>query len=182
VDTSGQTDEGVPLDSDLESFLHEEPQRATKRVVKQPIKKQPSLLGAAAEEIERIVTATTDSQMESGFSYLISEPRAERIFQLIGGSRRPRALMTRENPKTLARRFPAIKGVTMKWLTNVPGDDTVSATDMEEVIMWMKNFVRENHQGIVGLDGIEYLLTHNGFQPVIKFVHSLQDFFSISSV
>ena len=42
-----------------------------------------------------------------------------------------------------------------------------------------KDFTRNNPSGVVAIDGIEYLITHNNFQAVIKFLHGLNDFISV---
>ena len=70
-----------------------------------------------------------------------------------------------------------------KWkayfLTSLPGKDTIPPTSLPRVLELSERYLREAEmQGITGvvvIDGIEYLIVHNGITAVTKFLGTLRD-------
>jgi hypothetical protein len=44
-----------------------------------------------------------------------------------------------------------------------------------ELSMTIKNFLEESNNGVILLDGVEYLIVHNNFTKVLKILHDLNE-------
>src|SRR5437867_12392373 len=68
--------------------------------------------------------------------------------------------------------------VRIGWLAEVPGEDHFSANAMASVAKAIQQFIQEHgSSGIVLIDGLEYVILHNGFQPtLLAFVEHLNEF------
>ena len=61
------------------------------------------------------------------------------------------------------------------WLTESPGDKKIPPTSVAQLTDTMIRFMQSNPNSIVLLDGIEYLLTFNEFNRVLKSLDSLNE-------
>jgi archaellum biogenesis ATPase FlaH len=68
----------------------------------------------------------------------------------------------------------------MIWLSNVGKEDSLRPKDLEKLNYTLEQFFSQG-QGIVLLDGLEYLITNNNFLTVLRFVQSLRDQVAISN-
>ena len=68
--------------------------------------------------------------------------------------------------------------VRVGWLAEVPGEDHFSANAMGLLAKTVQQFIQEHGaSGIVLVDGLEYVIVHNGFQPtLLAFVEHLNEF------
>ena len=75
-----------------------------------------------------------------------------------------------------------MKNLEFIWLSNAKGDICISPTDLELLNHEIKNFVGgegEDEGRLVVLDGLEYMVTHNSFNVVIKFLQALLDYLTV---
>jgi hypothetical protein len=85
--------------------------------------------------------------------------------------------ISRIHPEKVRARFgPA--NVRIGWLAEAPGDDHFSANAMASVARAIQMFVQEHgSSGLVLIDGLEYVILYNGFQPtLLAFVEHLNEF------
>jgi hypothetical protein len=68
--------------------------------------------------------------------------------------------------------------VRVGWLAEVPGEDHFSANAMASTAKAVQQFIEEHGaSGLVLIDGLEYVILHNGFQPtLLAFVEHLNEF------
>ena len=64
-------------------------------------------------------------------------------------------------------------GVPYIWISNVPAENAVRPTELAPILHKVLSSVDENTFVIV--DGLEYLILNNGFEPVMKFLLALKD-------
>jgi len=126
---------------------------------------------------------TGSSELASGHSYLIEEDRpveAFRRFALFLGGRGGGLIITRTNPKR-ARETHDLPADRVLWLTDREGsaEETI-APALERIVYEIEGFMSKQPRGAVLLDGIEYLVSNNSFDAVLKFVRRLLDAFSES--
>lgn len=64
------------------------------------------------------------------------------------------------------------------WLAEAPGTDHFSASAMTSLAKTIQQFVQEHQSsGLILIDGLEYVILHNGFQPtLLAFVEHLNEF------
>ncbi|MFW3146120.1 MAG: DUF835 domain-containing protein [Thermoplasmatota archaeon] len=114
-----------------------------------------------------------------GISYLVEEKRPDRFFRMYehlkksGGTG---VVISRTNPKILARKY----GISEKeavWLTGkeIFGDIRTVLPILEFIFSHIEEFMDNNSQGVIMLDGLEYLLTNNKFNSVLRFLRQLVD-------
>ncbi len=58
------------------------------------------------------------------------------------------------------------------WISKY-GNDSVSPYNLELMASMIYEFLRRSKNPVVLLDGVEYLITINGFTPVLKFLHDI---------
>jgi len=125
----------------------------------------------------------SSSELVAGHSYLIEEDRpveAFRRFTAFLGGRGDGLVITRTNPKR-ARALYDLSAERVLWLTDREGssEETI-APALERIVYEIEDFISKRPRGVVLLDGLEYLVSNNSFDAVVKFVRRLLDAFSES--
>ncbi len=135
---------------------------------------------AEAAPVAPAVSISTDADrdLQPGRSYLIKEDRPAAAFRLFArflGGRSRGLVITRTNPKRLRESFDLPAGRVL-WLTDREGstEETI-APALERLVYEIEDFMSENPRGAILLDGIEYLVSNNSFDAVLKFVRRLLD-------
>ena len=126
------------------------------------------------------------SKLISGLSYLVEEKRADKCYRLYKALReqgKPGFAVARTNPKLLEKKY-GLKKEDIAWLTDREVGSAVKRLppSLESIIYSIEEFIDENSEGIVLLDGIEYLIGNNTFNPVIRFLRRLVDKVSTTEV
>ncbi|HYS99847.1 MAG TPA: DnaA/Hda family protein [Thermoplasmata archaeon] len=116
--------------------------------------------------------------LQPGRSYLIEEDRpavAFRLFARFLGGRSSGLVITRTNPKRVRETVDVSAGRIL-WLTDREGsaEETI-APALERIVYEIEDFMSKHPRGAVLLDGIEYLVSNNSFDAVLKFVRRLLD-------
>ncbi len=120
--------------------------------------------------------------VEKGTSYLVKTHDAAQLFEAFNGLRTsgdfaPAGLVvSRLHPEKVQQRFATGEGEYV-WLTTNSVEDVVCASPTAISLVHMKvvDFLKRNPNGVVALDGAEYLITNNTFETFLRFVHSLHD-------
>jgi len=126
--------------------------------------------GEIVEEMER--------ELVVGRSYLIEEDRPANVFRLCREAMEEGStafLVTRTNPKRMRDVFD-LGDARIVWLTDRDSatEETIPPT-LERIIYMIENFVKNTDKGIVVLDGLEYLISNNNFDAVLRFLRRLID-------
>lgn len=131
-----------------------------------------------AQEPRPVLTPSVPKELVSGRSYLVEEDRPEAAYRLFskaveGG--KGGLLITRTNPKRV-RETIALDSVRVLWLTDREGskEETI-APALERIVYEIEGFMAKRPQGSIMLDGLEYLVSNNSFDAVLKFVRRLVD-------
>jgi hypothetical protein len=114
-----------------------------------------------------------------GYSYLIQEERVENSFKifshLINSSEFTGLCFTRTNPRKIREKFN-LDNVQMMWLTDQESEkETVVSPSLEGIIYIIEEFMDIGAKTILLIDGMEYLIGNNGFNPVLRFIRRLID-------
>ncbi|MEE9489997.1 MAG: DnaA/Hda family protein [Thermoplasmata archaeon] len=132
--------------------------------------------GEIVEEMER--------ELVGGRSYLIEEDRPANVFRLSREAMEEGTtafLVTRTNPKRMRDLFD-LGDARIIWLTDRDSatEETIPPT-LERIMYMVENFVKNAEKGVVVLDGLEYLISNNNFDAVLRFLRRLIDEVSESS-
>jgi chromosomal replication initiator protein DnaA len=141
-----------------------------------------------AESPPRVTVATESPSpnpdgLVPGRSYLVEEDRPVEAFRRLTGylaGRGDGLVISRTNPKRV-REAHDLQADQVLWLTDREGssEDTI-APALERIVYEIEGFMSKHPRGAVLLDGIEYLVSNNSFEAVLKFVRRLLDLVSES--
>jgi len=81
--------------------------------------------------------------------------------------------VSREFPEKLEKRHH-LENCKIVWLSSVGDEKAVKPNDLERIAMNLKEFF-DQAPGVALMDCIEYLISNNGFLPVVKLVQQLRD-------
>ncbi len=124
----------------------------------------------------------TIATIEPSSAYLIMEEKPDNAFRLMKNevSRgRTGFCVTRSYPLKVRSKYDLTE-TPMVWLSNVGKDNSIRPKDLEKLSMRLQQFLSEEKEGVVLIEGIEYLITNNSFLTVLKFIQSLRDMVAIS--
>lgn len=127
---------------------------------------------------EKPPTANVPADLKPGRSYLIEEDRPDEALRLLSKalvSRKGGLLITRTNPKRVRERLAPAPDQVL-WLTDRESvsEETI-APALERIVYEIERFLADRSQGTVLIDGIEYLVSNNSFDAVLRFVRRLID-------
>jgi hypothetical protein len=115
-----------------------------------------------------------------GGTYLMLEQKPVEIgqsFRIFKDYQRTGAsglIITREVPNTIRKKYN-IKGIPIIWLSRSNHKKAITPTNLGNIIEEVKEFTMGKNNSIIMFEGLEYLIIHNDFERVLKFLHSLRD-------
>ncbi len=86
----------------------------------------------------------------------------------------PGFVISREFPEKVKRKYKLEKTPTV-WLSKSQVDFAVDPNDLSKLMYILENFTKKSSESVVLMDGLEYLITQNGFDAVLKYLHELKD-------
>ncbi|MFO8110405.1 MAG: tetratricopeptide repeat protein [Thermoplasmata archaeon] len=121
--------------------------------------------------------------MKLGLNYLLYEERPDGGFKLLEklSKDHPILCITTIYPKKLKKMYD-LENAAIVWLTDSEGgDDTVRPERLDfELSRGVMNFLSENPESVVFIEGCEYLLLENDFKNVKKFFKRINDLASVN--
>ncbi|MGD2250285.1 MAG: DUF835 domain-containing protein [Candidatus Methanofastidiosia archaeon] len=118
------------------------------------------------------------AEWDMGVSYLVKEKGNERGLQLFRKLLKDRdtegMIISRTFPEKLQkeRRLPP---VNMWWLSREEDQNSINPTSLAKLSHIIRDFIKAHDGAIVFLDGVEYLMMHNGFETSLRFLQALND-------
>ena len=84
-------------------------------------------------------------------------------------------LVVREHPNRL-KQMHDFNATKILWLTRRVGEDHIDPTELSHLSMNISKFVEGSKKSVVLIEGLEYLITQNNFETVLRFVNHMHDF------
>ncbi len=81
-------------------------------------------------------------------------------------------VITREYPRSYNKTF---EGSEILWLTSAKSLDFQTASDKNTILAWIKEKIKKHAKSVVFFDRLDYLLTLEGFEGVIKTIYLIND-------
>jgi hypothetical protein len=126
-------------------------------------------------------------QLKAGHCYLIEENKPNFCFEIFSHYAQGDYIglcISRVNPKRIKEDYGVGEESTLLWLTDSKaGGEDVIAPSLERITYDIKAFIGKNKEEstpLIVFDGLEYLLSNNQFNPVIRFLRHLVDECSMS--
>jgi len=116
--------------------------------------------------------------VEKGFIYLVKEKRPNISFAMFKEATNHGAkgmLVAREHPNRL-KQMHEFEATKILWLTRRVGVDHIDPTELSLLSLEITKFVQGTPKSVVLLEGLEYVITQNDFETVLRFVNHLHDF------
>lgn len=117
--------------------------------------------------------------IEKGVCYLVKEKKPDvsyRLFEVLMEQKLPGLVVTRQYPERV-RRERGLTDVRILWLSHTPGEDFHNPTAIGTLAKVLQKFVEDNHgEGVILLDGLEFLIINNGFLQTLMFVEHVNEF------
>lgn len=116
--------------------------------------------------------------IEKGVIYLVKEKRPSIGFAMFGETVANGAqgmLVAREHPDRL-KRMHDFEASKILWLTRRVGVDHIDPTELSLLSLEITKFVEKAGKSVVLIEGLEYVITQNNFESVLRFVNHLHDF------
>src|SRR6266480_1662837 len=114
--------------------------------------------------------------LHPGRSYLIEEDRPSEAYRRLAAFLAGRGgglIITRTNPKRIRETYD-LASEKILWLTDRQGspEETI-APALERIVYELEDFMTKQASGAILIDGVEYLVSNNSFDAVLKFVRRL---------
>lgn len=115
--------------------------------------------------------------LEFGNAYLIKEAMPSRSYKLfleLVNHGFKGLVITRAKPDDVRAQYNLMR-VPIIWLTNLEVENAVSPTELPRLYHELVNILKEHKRIVILLAGIEYLLTQNDFNSLIRFLQLTRD-------
>lgn len=115
--------------------------------------------------------------VKKGKIYLIEygEPAAYRLYRETLDRGGKGLCISSEHPDTVKNEMEITTGETI-WLSGEESNEKISPRDLENLRDGILKFVEDHgERGTILLDGLEYLITKNGFERTLKFFHDIRE-------
>ncbi|MDI6708399.1 MAG: DUF835 domain-containing protein, partial [Candidatus Thermoplasmatota archaeon] len=116
-------------------------------------------------------------ELRPRYSYLVEEEKATKSFEIFADQVThgiEGLCISRKHPELIKERYGLDK-VPKIWLTAEIADDSLKPTDLALLTLTIRDFIDKTENGVVLLDGIDYLLLNNSFESVVKTLNSIND-------
>lgn len=116
--------------------------------------------------------------IEKGVIYLVKEKRPSigfAMFRETVANGAQGMLVSREHPDRL-KKMHEFEAAKILWLTRRVGMDHIDPTELSLLSLEITKFVEKAKKSVVLIEGLEYVITQNNFESVLRFVNHLHDF------
>jgi two-component system cell cycle response regulator len=126
-----------------------------------------------------------DIELESGYIYLSGSEnpgQSYNAFSELVKSGKPGLCITRMNPDKIMSMYGIAK-TPIVWLTKnkIAGQQSIDSTELFRIHPNIADFVNKVEDGVVLMDGLEYLILDNDFLSVVKLLEQTNDTIMASS-
>jgi two-component system cell cycle response regulator len=85
--------------------------------------------------------------------------------------------ISRQHPDLIRQKY-GLEETPIYWLATRTGQDVISPTNLGILTHTMIQFIEENASGVILLDGLEYLVSNNDFNKVLRVIDQVNDHIS----
>ncbi len=130
------------------------------------------------------ISPETQERLEGGQIYLIKEKKPRKCIELFlyETDTYPGLWISRTNPDELKTTYgPNTENTSLLWLTESLTYDGSISPQIPQLFARLMDFIAGSERKIILLDGIEYLISHNGFDSTLNFIQGMKDKISVSN-
>ncbi len=82
--------------------------------------------------------------------------------------------ITRDFPAKIRKKY-GLEKTPIIWLSTSETENTVPPQNLSALFYHIENFLKKSEEGILLISGLEYLITHNSYSSVLKFIQLLNE-------
>jgi two-component system cell cycle response regulator len=129
---------------------------------------------------EQAVDSKQEYHFERGVIYLMDKARVDHYMDIFTDQvlhNIQGLCITRQNPQLIRDRY-GLEKTPLVWLSGgetAMGETSIKPGNLSSITATVSDFVMKAENGVVMLDGMEYLMARNGFDSMLKFVQYLND-------
>lgn len=128
--------------------------------------------------ISKTLPQDEKAELKKSYCYLIKEkmPNKGYVFfkQALKGGMKGMCV-SRDPPAKVRTKFELLNNTPVIWLSNTPSDQSMQPKNLEKFAFALFEFMGKDEEALVLIDCIEYLITNNNFNTVLKLVQSIKD-------
>lgn len=113
----------------------------------------------------------------TGSFYLVEEKKPDYSYELFNDTVSgdiPGLVITRDYPPDVLKKY-SLELCNVHWLTHLVGENHINPTALGLLLSRINSFIESNERLVVLLDGVEYLISQNGFERILHFLHQIRD-------
>ena len=136
----------------------------------------------AEQKVKTLELSALHRLFKQGKCYLLVEEKPDTCFKLFNklieyGVKG--MLISRIHPSQIQEEYN-VKDIPTIWLTQVREENCIEPTNITQLSIAVKGFAENDVEGVILLEGLEYLIAQNGFGVVLRFVQTMADMVMIS--
>jgi len=132
---------------------------------------------------EELLHISRKYSLRKGKGYIVEDPQSSVSFDILvnllstqeGGERLRGFVISRQHPSLLKEKF-GLENTPIIWLATQTGENVMDPTSLGMLAHAVNEFFSNAKNGVVLLDGIEYLITNNDFKKVTRMLEQMNDF------
>ncbi|MFH1126279.1 MAG: DUF835 domain-containing protein [Candidatus Altiarchaeota archaeon] len=155
----------------------------------------PTGLGEPAPEKEKpkysieacmsyLIPEKTSTEIKDGYTVVeVPSSNSMKVFSDLASHGIYGLIITRDYPVHVRKNWdvdnlPVIWLTTSKEMESISNVQCIDPMDLVGLAHAIKNFIKTTENSVVLLDGVEYLITQNSFNEILKLIQSINDFVS----
>lgn len=125
-------------------------------------------------------TSSASYRFESGIIYLFDKKKRQDYMEIFADQVKHNIqglCITRQNPKKIREKY-GLEKTPIIWLNSgegITGESIIKPDNMTSLAATMYKFMSEAKDGLILLDGMEYLMMRSSYETMLKFIHYLND-------
>jgi len=128
-------------------------------------------------EAESVEESDIKFELETATSYLLKEEIPDSSYDIFKDwvtHGHQGLCITRDFPAKLRKKY-GLEKTPIIWLSTSDTENTIPPQNLSALFYNIENFLKKSEHGIVILSGLEYLITHNTYPSVLKFIQLLNE-------
>jgi hypothetical protein len=128
---------------------------------------------------ESITPVVTEKKYELSVhqSYLVKEEKPRKSFEIFINEIEHGAqglIVTRQYPDKVRKKY-GLEKTPIIWLSTRPGENNMDPTNIATLIHVIINFIQKSENSILLVDAVEYLVSNNDFQIILRAIERLNE-------
>jgi DNA-binding MarR family transcriptional regulator len=132
-------------------------------------------------EFEKDKFTKADINLETKKLYLIKEDDENHAYELFISSLNKGFAglgIAREDPRKIKKKYNLQK-TSFVWLSKNKVEDVPYETEIDALYTLIAEFIRKSKKSVILIDRLDYIISENKFEKVIKKIHALKDLVSV---